>query len=472
MNTSIASAQALLLRRRSLLGLGALSALALSSVSRRVWAQPAPGSGRSVAGGGRLVVVFLRGAYDGLSAFVPYADADYYAIRPNIAIAAPDGTAQTALRLDNTFALHPALSPLLPLWQQGVLGFVPAAGLPVPNRSHFDAQYQMEIARTGKTSSSPGWLNTMAELEGRSGNPVNASSNDSAVAIGVGEANPVILGGPAAVKLIPRGQAAEKTGVLANDKTRQALLDLYAGNDTLGTAFRQGADSRMQSAQQLTSAKVVADARRDMAMQEAPRMSDRSLDRDGAPANFQMRYAQMAAASNGAPDPIGLQLDAQHLGTLMGNDRKLRLGFLSAGGWDTHASQGAVTGQLANNLGNLARGIAQLRQVFAEPGDVIVVISEFGRTSAENGTRGTDHGFGNALWLVGNNVAGGRWHGEWTGLAHGNLNEGRDLPAHHDYRAVLAQVLRRTFALGDSQLASVLPDSNWDHRLDGLLKKT
>lgn len=470
MNTSISSAQAML-RRRSLLGLGALSALALSSVSRHVWAQPAPRGGKSVAGGGRLVVVFLRGAYDGLSAFVPYADADYYAIRPNIAISAPDGTAQTALKLDNTFALHPALGSLLPLWQQGVLGFVPAAGLPVPNRSHFDAQYQMEIARTGKTSSSPGWLNTMAELEGRSGNAVDASGNDSAVAIGVGEANPVILGGPAPVKLIPRGQAAEKTGVLANDKTRQALLDLYGGNDSLSMAFRQGADSRMQSAKELASEKVMADASRDMATQPAQRMPDRGLDRDGASANLQMRSAQMVAASNGAPDPVGLQLDAQHLGTLMRNDRRLQLGFLSAGGWDTHASQGAANGQLANNLGNLARGIAQLRQVFAEPGDVIVVMSEFGRTSAENGTRGTDHGFGNALWLIGNNVAGGRWHGEWTGLAHGNLNEGRDLPAHHDYRAVLAQVLRRTFNLGDSQLANVLPNSNWDRRLDGLLKK-
>jgi len=470
MKTSISSAPALL-RRRSLLGLGALSALAVSSVSRRVWAQPAPGAGRTVLGGGRLVVVFLRGACDGLSVFVPYADRDYYAIRPNIAIAAPDGTAQTALKLDNTFALHPALSPLLPLWQQGVLGFVPAAGLPAPNRSHFNAQYEMEIARTGKTSSSPGWLNSVAELNARPGNAGGLSGDGSAVAIGVGEANPVILGGPAAVRLIARGQAAEKTGVLANDKTRQALLDLYGGNDSLSAAFRQGAGSRMQSAQELTSEKTTADARRDMSMREAQRLPDRRLDRDGTPANPQMQSAQMLAASNGAADPVGLQLDAQHLGTLMRNDRKLRLGFLSAGGWDTHANQGAATGQLANNLGNLGRGIAQLRQVFSEPGDVIVVMSEFGRTSFENGTRGTDHGFGNALWLIGNGVAGGRWHGEWSGLAHGNLNEGRDLPAHHDYRAVLAQVLRSTFSLGDSQLASVLPNTSWDRRLDGLLKK-
>jgi uncharacterized protein (DUF1501 family) len=433
--------------------------LALGALSPCVWAQAAP-AGSKPDKQGRLIVVFLRGAYDGLSAFVPYADADYYAIRPNIAIAAPDGSAQTALKLDNSFAMHPALSPLMPLWQQGVLSFVPAAGLPAPNRSHFDAQYQMEIAQPGKTSAAPGWLNKLAAL------------HSAPSALGVGEANPAILAGDAAVKLIPHGQAAQNTGVLANGKTRDALMDLYAGNDKISEAFRQGAGSRIESAQELTVEKTAMASRREMAARESNRAMDRRLDKDGTPANPQAQNAQMLAASNGAADPVGLQLDAQHLGTLMRNDRHLALGFLSAGGWDTHANQGNTTGSLANNLGNLALGIAQLRQDFSEPGDVIVVMSEFGRTSAENGTRGTDHGFGNAMWLIGNGINGGKWHGQWTGLARGNLNEGRDLPAHHDYRAVLAQVLRRTFAMPDSALASVLPGASWDARLDGLVRRT
>ena len=449
-------------RRQLLQALGSGLALGASAMPS-VWAQAAPQGARRL-GQGRLVVVFLRGAYDGLSAFVPYADTDYYAMRPNIAIAAPDGSAQTAIKLDNTFALHPALAPLMPLWQQGVLGFVPAAGLPAPNRSHFDAQYQMEIAQSGKTSAASGWLNKLAALD------------TTPTAMGVGEANPAILAGDAKVKLIPRGQAAERTGVLANDKTRQALMDLYAGSDKVSEAFRQGAGSRLQSAQELTTEKIGADDRRSSAMRESTRAADRSmdrrLDRDGTPANTQAQNAQMLAASNGAADPVGLQLDAQHLGTLMRSDRGLAIGFLSAGGWDTHANQGNASGQLANNLGNLGRAIAQLRQDFSEPGDVVVVMSEFGRTSAENGTRGTDHGFGNALWLIGNRVNGGRWHGQWTGLARGNLNEARDLPAHHDYRAVLAQVLRGTFGLPDSAMASVLPGTRWDTRLDSLLRKT
>ncbi len=436
-------------RRRLLLA----SSIALTGSSSRLWAQGAlPGT----TGTGRLVVVLLRGAYDGLSAFVPYADADYHASRPNIAVAAPDGTAKTALRLDNTFALHPALAPVLPLWQQGVLSFVPSAGLPAPNRSHFDAQYEMEIGQRGKTSAAPGWLNKAA----------SSNSKTLTTAIGVGEANPAILAGDAPVKLIPRGQAAQRTGVLANDKTRQALMDLYAGNDKLSEAFRQGAGSRMQSAQELTTQKMEIDGKK-----MGPAI-DRRLDKDGTPATAQVQDAQMLAASNGAADPVGLQLDAQHLGTLMRNDRHLRIGFLSAGGWDTHANQGNATGQLANKLGNLSLAMAQLRQDFSEPGDVVVVMSEFGRTAAENGTRGTDHGYGNAMWLVGNRVNGGKWHGQWTGLARGNLNEARDLPAHHDYRAVLAQVMRSTFAMPDSALASILPNTNWDTRLDGLMRNT
>lgn len=456
MQTSILSRRQLLLA----------SSLALARTVPNAWAQAAPQGNN---GTGRLVVVLLRGAYDGLSVFVPYADTHYYASRPNIGIPAPDGTDNTALRLDNTFALHPALAQVLPLWQQGVLSFIPSAGLPTPNRSHFAAQYEMEIGQSGKIRAAPGWLNQAAGINKTITSTIGVDQRGT-TAIGVGEANPAILAGDAQVKLIPRGKAAERSGVLANDKTRQALMDLYAGNDKVSEAFRQGAGSRMQSAQELRAEKMEIDGKR-MGFRMRAELNA-ALDKDGTPASAQAQNAQMLAASNGASDPIGLQLDAQHLGTLMRNDLNLRLGFLSAGGWDTHANQGNATGQLANNLGNLGRAIAQLRQDFSEPGDVVVVMSEFGRTAVENGTRGTDHGYGNAMWLVGNRINGGRWHGQWTGLARGNLNEARDLPAHHDYRAVLAQVMRNTFAMQDSALASLFPNSQWDTRLDGLMRTT
>jgi uncharacterized protein (DUF1501 family) len=179
---------------------------------------------------------------------------------------------------------------------------------------------------------------------------------------------------------------------------------------------------------------------------------------------------EQQAANNGAGSPQGLALDAKHLGTLMQQNRQLRLGFLSSGGWDTHINQGNVTGLLANNLSNLANTLIQLRAAFNESNDVVIVASEFGRTCSENGTRGTDHGRGNVMWLLGNRVQGGKWHGRWDGLAQNQLNEGRDLPVHHDFRGVFAQALAASFGLTKASLADVFPGFRWDDSLDGIFK--
>lgn len=409
--------QSISIERRQLLR--TLGLVAGSSLLPQAWAQPATGLKN-----GRLIIVFLRGAYDGLSAAVPYADPAYARLRPSTAIAAPDGSATTAIKLDATFALHPALAPLMPLWRSGILSFIPAAGSPDPSRSHFEAQNHWEVGIPGKSNAPRGWLNTLAEI--------GSGGGAAPLVIAVGEANPKILSGPAPVRLIPKGKSATQEGVLGNQQTRQALMDLYAGPDAVSSAFRQGAESRMISAQELNQ--------------------------------------EMMASDNGASSAAGLLLDAQHLGTLMRNDRRLRLGFLSAGGWDTHANQGAATGALSQNLAKLGQALVQLRQDFSEAGDVIVVVSEFGRTAAENGTRGTDHGHGNTLWLIGNRINGGRWHGEWTGLANGNLHEARDLPVHHDFRGVFLQVLRGGFGITDRQLQDVFPGGTFDKSLSGLIR--
>jgi uncharacterized protein (DUF1501 family) len=411
-----------------------LQALAAGAAA---WAAPAGWAQSPRGPEGRLVVVFLRGAYDGLSALVPHSDSRYHSVRPTIALPRPDGTAQTTLALDATFGLHPAMADLLPLWKQGVLAAIPAAGSPDPTRSHFDAQHHWEIGIPGRSSNNPGWLNTLAGLQAGGG-----AAADKALAVGVGEANPQILAGQAKVQLVARGQAATRTGVVGDERTREAVMRLYAGNDPVSQAFRAGADSRTQTAMMLNN-----------------EMADTG-----------MASREMQAANNGAGNVQGLALDARHLGTLMRQDRRLRVGFLSAGGWDTHANQGAVTGALANNLASLAAGIVQLRRDFSQPRDVVVVCSEFGRTVSENGTRGTDHGHGNAMWLMGDLVQGGRWHGQWAGLAAGDLHEGRDLPVHHDFRAVLAQVLRAAQGLRADQIDRLFPGFTWDRTLDGLLR--
>lgn len=434
----------------SLLGLGAWATSsvyaqnAILNEATNAFNAGAAGQNSLNTASGRLVVVFLRGAYDGLSALVPYGDPNYHRLRPNIAIPAPDGTTQSTIQLDATFGLHPAMAALLPLWQQGVLGVVPCAGSPDPTRSHFEAQHHWETGLPGKSSAADGWMNTLAGLR------------QNARALGVGEANPQILAGSAPVQLVARGQAATRAGALGDSRTRDAVLRLYNGSDALSQAFRTGANSRLQTAQTLADSQVADTAPSPQAMQ-------------GQISNA-MDTHQMATADNGAGPAKGLLLDAQHLATLMRKDRQLRLGFLSAGGWDTHVNQGAASGALAQNLGQLAATLVQLRRNFSEANDAVLVVSEFGRTSAENGTRGTDHGHGNALWLMGNAVMGGRWHGRWTSLAQGNLHEGRDLPVHHDFRAVLAQVLRKTQGLNASELDRLFPGFAWDVSLDGLMR--
>jgi uncharacterized protein (DUF1501 family) len=397
----------------------AASACAIG-LAPRAFAQAAP-----LLAGGRLVVVFLRGAYDGLSAFVPYADPDYARLRQATRIPPPDGGEGTAIRLDERFAMHPALAPMLPMWRDGILAVVPAAGSPHPTRSHFEAQHHWETGMPGKSSEAPGWMNRLASLE-----PPGVREQRL---VGVGEANPRILAGDLRARLVPRGPRAARQGVVGNERVRHALADLYAADGRLADAFRAGTDSRMATARDLAT--------------------------------------EMMQADNGAGPAAGLVQSSRQLATLMRAGRELRLGFLSAGGWDTHANQGGVQGQLANQLGGLARALVELRAGLSQPGDLILVMSEFGRTAAENGTRGTDHGRGNALWLIGERVAGGRMHGRWEGLAHGNLNEGRDLPVLHDFRAIVAQALARNFGLSESRLAELFPGATWDAGLDGLLKR-
>jgi hypothetical protein len=138
----------------------------------------------------------------------------------------------------------------------------------------------------------------------------------------------------------------------------------------------------------------------------------------------------------------------------------MRAGFLSVGGWDTHNAQGGVRGELANRLRGLANGLDALARSLDDQLDdtVIVVMSEFGRTVRQNGTRGTDHGHGNVMWLLGGPVMGGRVAGRWTGLDSAALYEGRDLAVTTDFRRVIAQVLERHLKLDDRALATVMPD--------------
>ena len=393
------------MRRRDFLGLSAGASLV--ALSGRAWAVSADAAPK------RLVVVLLRGAVDGLNLVVPYGDDAYYAARPTIAIAKP-GAQDGALALDEHFALHPALSGLLPLWQEKQLAFVHAAGSPDPTRSHFDAQLFIENGTPGRRATADGWMNRLlAAMPGLSRDPTEA--------VAVGPTLPQILKGRMAVANLPLGPAAATPLAIDKPEIASAFDRLYAGKDAIGQAYRQGRTAR---------AELVA------GLPAPPDPTDR-----------------------GAPAPNGFPAVAARLAGLMAHNRKIRLALVGIGGWDTHVRQGNHTGQLAERLRPLGDGLAAFAKALGRDWQdtAIVVLSEFGRTVRENGDGGTDHGHGNVIWVLGGAVQGGRVYGDWPGLGTDALYENRDLAVTTDFRAVLAPVVARHLRLPDRALATIFP---------------
>jgi uncharacterized protein (DUF1501 family) len=392
------------MNRRDFLGLSA--GMSLLPFGPAAWAATADG------GPTRLIVIFLRGAVDGLNVVVPHAERTYYEVRPTIAIGGP-GTDLGTLPLDGRFGLHPALAGLLPLWNDGKLAFVHAAGSPNATRSHFDAQLFIENGTPGDSTTRDGWMNRLLAVLPAPHGPTDAVS--------VGPTMPQILRGSLPVTNLPLGPGAARPMPLDRPEISRAFDRLYAGNDPLSEAYRQARAARTELLGDLAS--------------------------------------EMRQADNGAPPPGGFPMEAARLAHLIRRDRNIRLAFASLGGWDTHVNQGKGKGQLANRLQPLGDGLAALAKGLGKDWDdtVVVVISEFGRTVHENGNGGTDHGHGNVVWVLGGAVRGGHVYGDWPGLAKTQLYQGRDLAVTTDYRTLFAAILERHLGLADRQLAQIFP---------------
>jgi uncharacterized protein (DUF1501 family) len=412
------------MQRRHLLQAAAAAGLAWTAVGRTAFAATATQAGQQLPGSKRLIVVFLRGAVDGLSVVVPYSEGAYAQQRSSIALARP-GQDGGVLDLDGHFGLNPNLAPLMPLWQSGKLAFVQASGSPDPTRSHFDAQDYMESGTPGRKGTPDGWLNRLLGAEP----PVLAQAGAHAGVtrgISVGATLPRIWAGPNPVANIANGAGATKPTLLDRPQVSKAFDALYGGDDAMSRAYRESQQSRAE----------VNDA-----------MSPAAMD-----------HEQMVA-NNGAPLPNGFPDDASRLATLMRRDPNVQIAFLALGGWDTHVNQGGAKGQLANRLQPLGQGLAELATRLGPTFDdtTILVISEFGRTVRQNGTGGTDHGHGNVMWALGGNIAGGKVYGRWPGIDASSLNEGRDLAVTTDFRQVLAGVCAHNLGLPDNRLAAVFP---------------
>jgi len=393
------------MKRRELLKFAAASTGLLLPFGHSAWAA------RATNQGPRLVVIFLRGAVDGLNVVAPYADDRYYELRPTIALGHP-GQSDGLLDLDGHFGLHPALSSLMPMWRAQELAFVHACGSPDPVRSHFEAQAFMETATPGNPATRSGWLNRAAK----------AMHFDQAFeTVAFGATQPLITRGSAATATFPVGRSATRLKPMDRDPVRQAFDRIYANNASLGGIYREAVSSRTK----LLSA-VQAD---------------------------------MAHSSQGAPDPQGFANDVLRGARMLRADPALRLMFFQLGGWDTHVNQGAEHGQLATRLKPLGEALSVFRQALGADWrkTVVLVVSEFGRTAHENGDRGTDHGHGNVHWVLGGAINGARIYGNWLGLEEKYLHQGRDLPVTTDFRSLIDLILQRHMGAGHAARRFVLP---------------
>jgi uncharacterized protein (DUF1501 family) len=361
----------------------------------------------------RLVVIFQRGAADGLNVVVPYREKNYYAMRPSIAI-----PQDQVLDLDGTFGLHPSLAPLKPLYENGHLAIVHAAGSPDMSRSHFDAQDFMESGTPGIKSTEDGWLNRALQAEDLRHRQEQTAFR--ALTLGVE---------------IPRTLAGKIPAIAINNVNNFSVAGRGPAPSPAARAFEamygDSGDHIFHSAGAETF-EAVKMLRAANPAQYAPR--------DGADypnSEFGNKMRQIA------------QLLKSNLG--------VEAAFTDVGGWDTHQNQGSVEGQLSNRLREFSASIAAFwRDMGDEAANVtLVTMSEFGRTARENGTGGTDHGHANAMFVLGGNVKGGKVYGRWPGLDNDQLNEGRDLALTTDYRQVLGEVVNKS--LGASNLDLVFP---------------
>jgi len=361
-----------------------------------------------------LVVVFQRGACDGLNTVIPYGEEPYRRLRPTIAIPAPrGGSREAALDLDGFFGLHPALHPLLPLWKEGSLAAVQAVGSPDPTRSHFDAQDFMESGTPGRKSTEDGWLNRHLQDDPDPGaTPFRGVSMTPALPrILAGRVPAVAMASIREFGLRPAagGAAAREFEEMYREPVRDVLHGAGRGTFEAVRFLRQADPTRYRPA----------------AGVEYPR---------GRYGDSLMQIAQLVKADVG-----------------------LEVAFTETGGWDHHAGEGGVQGQLAGRLRELGQGLAAFhRHLGDRMGDVVVVtLTEFGRTVRENGNRGTDHGHASVSLVLGGGVRGGRVAGRWPGLAADRLHEARDLAVTTDFRDLLGEVLDRH--MGARDLGAVFP---------------
>ncbi|HWA93815.1 MAG TPA: DUF1501 domain-containing protein [Terracidiphilus sp.] len=368
----------------------------------------------------RLVVIFQRGAADGLNIVVPYKEKNYYSMRPSIAI-----PQNQVLDLDGFFGLHPSLASFKPLYEQGHLAIVHAAGSPDMSRSHFDAQDYMESGTPGVKSTQDGWLNRALQVE------------DLRRHIDHSPFRAVALGPD-----VPRTLAGKVQAIALNNVNNFSVGGRGPAPSPAASAFQamygDSGDRIFHAAGEETFDAV-------------------KMLRAANPGQYTPR-----TGANYPRSEFGNSM--RQIAQLLKANLGVEAAFTDVSGWDTHQNQGAVQGQLSNRLRDFSDSITAF---WADMGDdaeniTLVTMSEFGRTARENGTGGTDHGHANAMFVLGGTVKGGRVYGKWPGLENEQLNQNRDLALTTDFRTVLGEVVSRT--IGAEKMDLVFPGAHIGQR--------
>ena len=414
------------LLRREFLKSGALAAGGALLGVRLALAGAATANGRRP----RFVLVIMRGALDGMAAAPPYGDRDYAALRREFALR-PPGDGGAALPLDGFFGLHPALKFLGQCYAARELVVMHAVASAYRERSHFDGQDVLENGTPRPHALQSGWLNrALAQLPG-------TRARESGVALG--QNVPLVMRGPAPVaSWSPSRLSAPDEDTLAR------LTDLYAGDALLAGRLADALAANAIAAE---------DGAQDMTQGAAAELAAKG----GSARPNNARYTEIVRAAAG----------------FLRQDDGPQVAVFDTSGWDTHANEGAAEGQLAGRLAALDGGLATLKQELgaAWGQTAVLLVTEFGRTAAINGTRGTDHGTATAAFLAGGAVAGGRVIADWPGLSARALYQGRDLAPTLDLRCVLKGVLDEHLSVPQRVLdGSVFPGSESVRPLRGLIR--
>jgi len=399
--------------RRGFMKDGALALVGTSAIPAFLTRSVLAEATTAAANHKKLVVLFQRGAADGLNIVVPYREKNYYAMRPTIAIKPNE-----VLDLNGQFGLHPSLAAFKPLYDQGHLAIVHACGSPDSTRSHFDAQDYMESGTPGMKATQDGWLNRALQAE-----RIDPKLATAFRAVALGTQVPRTLQGTLPAIAINNVQDFSVGGRNAspNAGVSSAFQQMYA----------QSADTMLHGTGQETF--------------EAVKML-KATD----PAHY--------VPSNGVVYPnTSFGNSLKQIAQLLKANLGVEAAFADIGDWDTHQAQGSTNGRLANRLKEFSDSIAAFWKDMGTGAENITLVSmsEFGRTARQNGTGGTDHGHGNVMFVLGGNVKGGRVYGKWPGLENEQLNEGRDLAITTDFRQVLGEAAYRT--LGARNLEAVFP---------------